>query len=341
MYKVAVMGLGMGSSWAKAAVELPNAELTMVYDKYFDESPRVDKAYFSGLKVKVAATEDEVYNSDADIVVVASPDGCHADQCIKAMESGKHVCCEKPLALTMTDCEKIIAAVRRTQRRFMTGQVCRYAPGFKTAKALVDAGKIGELVCLESEYAHDYEHAKGYRDWRIDPKVLRHGFLGGGCHALDLVRWIAGDPEEVFCYMNHKFYPEWPTADAGEAVAKFPNEVIARIFVSTGVKRPYTMRTVIYGTRGSIVCDNTSNAIQICEKPLCDITGELAFTSIPVAISNHNVTSELEEFLRYLEQGKNCPTDVYEGTKTVAFANAAIRSSECGAPVKIDYSFLK
>ncbi len=339
MYKVAVIGLGMGANWAGAARELPNTCLTLVYDKYYEENTHLARERFTGPGITVAKAEDEVYRSDADIVIIASPDNFHREQCVKALLAGKHVICEKPLALSLEDCRQIIAAVKSSGRQFMTGQVCRYAPGFRTAKALVDAGRIGRLVYLESEYAHDYEFSKGYREWRKDPAIQRQGFLGGGCHALDLTRWIAGDPSEVFCYMNHIMMPDWPTPDTGVAVAKFPNEVLGRIFVSIGAKRPYTMRTAIYGTEGTIICDNTSNHIQISEKALREPTGTMGFIDIPVAIANHNVTSELKDFVGALERGVPCATDVYQGTRTVAFADAAIRSAQSGRPEKVDYNY--
>ncbi|MBP5183345.1 MAG: Gfo/Idh/MocA family oxidoreductase [Lentisphaeria bacterium] len=338
-YKVAVLGLRMGGEWAKAALALPNAELCMVYDPAYGKNERIDTALLESRNIKRAMTEEEVYESDADVVVVASPDHFHAEQSVKALKAGKHVACEKPLAPTLEDCRKIIEAVKSSGKQFMTGQVCRYAPGFRTAKALFDAGRIGELTYVESEYAHDYHRAPGYENWRKDPAIKRQGFLGGGCHALDLTRWIAGDPLEVSCFMNHKFMPDWPTPDTGVAIAKFPDDVIGRVFVSIGVQRPYTMRTCLYGTKGTIICDNTSPQIQICESTLLSASGKLDFTSIPVAVASHNVTSELREFLAYIEKGEPCPTDVYQGTKTVAFAEAAIRSAENGAPVKPDYDF--
>ena len=339
MYKVAVIGLRMGANWALAAKELPNTELVMLYDKYYEENNLIIKDRITGPGITVAKQEEEIYASDADIVVVASPDNFHREQSVKALEAGKHVICEKPLALNLDDCRAIIAAVKKSGRQFMTGQVCRYAPGFRTAKALVDAGRIGRLVYIESEYAHDYEYAKGFHEWRKDPAIKRQGFLGGGCHALDLTRWIAGDPTEVFCYMNHIFMPDWPTPDTGVAVAKFPNDVIGRVFVSIGVKRPYTMRTVIYGTEGTIICDNRSNHIQISEKMLMGPTGAMAFNDIAVEIASHNVTSELKDFVTALESNVPCATDVYQGTRTVAFADAAIRSAQSGKPEKIDYNY--
>ena len=336
--KTAVIGLKMGHAWAVAAHELPTTELTMVYDKAYDENPVIKRDYFAEKKITVAKTEEEIYNSDADIVVVASPDHFHTEQALKAMYAGKHVACEKPLAPTVDECRKIVAAVKETGKYFMTGQVCRYAPAFKLAKQLVESGRIGEIATLECEYAHDYTKYPGWENWRTDPAIGREGFLGGGCHALDLARFLAGDPEEVFCYMNKKHHPEWPKPDSGFAVARFPEGVIGRIFVSTGVKRPYTMRTVINGTKGTIICDNTSDTLQISEEGIYDTAGKVLFTQIPVLVSSHNVRSELEDFAKCILAGEPCPTNEIQGLKTVAFAEAAIKSNLTNMPVKVDYS---
>lgn len=336
--KIAVIGLKMGHAWAVAAHELPYTELTMVYDKAYDENPVIKRDYFAEKKITVAKTEEEIYNSDADIVVVASPDHFHTEQALKAMYAGKHVACEKPLAPTVEDCRKIVAAVKETGKYFMTGQVCRYAPAFKLAKQLVESGRIGEIATLECEYAHDYTKYPGWENWRTDPAIGREGFLGGGCHALDLARFLAGDPEEVFCYMNKKHHPEWPKPDSGFAVARFPEGVIGRIFVSTGVKRPYTMRTVINGTKGTIICDNTSDTLQISEEGIYDTAGKVLFTQIPVLVSSHNVRSELEDFAKCILANSPCPTNEIQGLKTVAFAEAAIKSNLTNLPVKVDYS---
>lgn len=338
-YKVGVIALRMGHAWARAAHTNPKTELSIVYDKYFEENEKIDHAFYRNSGVVIAEKESEIYKSDADIVVVASPDHFHTEQSIKALNADKHVICEKPLAPTVADCKKIIEAVKKTGKFFMTGQVCRYAPGFKTAKHLIDSGRIGDIVYIESEYAHDYSKSPGYMGWRHDPKIKREGFIGGGCHALDLVRWLAGDPSEVFCYMNQNHLPSWPAADTGVAVAKFPNDVIGRVFVSIGVKRPYTMRTVINGTKGTIICDNTSEFIQLSEEPVCDAAQALKFAQIPVLVSNHNVEAEVQEFISYLEKNKQCPTDVIQGTRTVAFGEAAIKSAKTGKPVKVDYNF--
>lgn len=333
-YRVAVLGLRMGEEWAKAAVDLPGTELCMVYDPAFGKNPRIDVEYYRSKQIPVAEKEEDIYASDADIVVVASPDQFHADQSIRALMAGKHVACEKPLAPTVADCQKIIDAVKKSGKEFMTGQVCRYAPCFQVMKQIIESGRIGEIVALEGSYAHDYIKAPGWDNWRKSAEVGRYGFLGGGCHTLDLLRYLAGNPQEVTCYMNQKFLKDWSKPDTGVAIAKFPNDVIGRIFVSIGIKAPYTMGTIVYGTKGTLRYRD-EDFVELAEESIYSASKELKYTKIPSLGVAHHIKFELEAFVDHLGNGTVFPSDVYEGTGTVAFAEAAIRSAETGLPQKV------
>lgn len=156
------------------------------------------------------------------------------------MRAGKDVLLEKPMALTMEECEEMLRVKKETGKRLMVGQVARYNNNARTAKKLVEEGAIGDLVYIESEYAHDYMTSRGYDDWRVSPE--REGMIGGGCHAVDLLRWIAGNnPEEVHAFSTHKYLLDWPVNDTTIAIFKFPNGVIGKVFCGIGVKRNYTI----------------------------------------------------------------------------------------------------
>ena len=186
-----------------------------------------------------------------DCVILVTPDQIHREHAVAALEAGYHVLCEKPLAQSMDDCEAMVAAARKSGKKFMTGQVCRKAPGFIKAKELVQSGEIGELFFVESEYAHDYQFLTP--EWRKDPVKLRYSIVGGGCHAIDLLRWIAGNPSKVMALANRKVLTDWPVDDCTIAIMQFPNNVVGKIFCCIGVKRDYTMRTCLYGTKGTII----------------------------------------------------------------------------------------
>ncbi len=273
-----------------------------------------------------------------DCVIVCTPDHFHAEQSVAALEAGYHVLCEKPLAMSADDCRRIVDAAKKSDRKFMVGQVCRATPSFIKAKELVDSGEIGELSFIESEYAHDYslEYATS---WRKDPKILRHGIVGGGCHAMDILRWVAGDPYEVYAYSNRKILTDWPVDDCYIAVMRFPNNVIGKLMCSIGCKRPYTMRTQFYGTEGTILCDNTSKTVTLYKEQTDPSTGKVHHVSIelPVNVDNHNIAAEIECMCRAVLQDTELELDAVEGANTVAACLAAVESARDGVAVRPKY----
>lgn len=331
-FKTGILGLKMGSKWAEGVAKHPDAELTTVFDPDQAQNNKI-AAQFSSC---AAPDENTFFKTPLDIVIVATPDHLHLPQSVRALSLGRHVICEKPMAATIKDCLTINAAVKRSKKYFMIGQVCRFAPSFRMAKKLLEEGRIGEIVFIESEYYHNYAHAIGVNGWRKDPKIRREGFIGGGCHAMDLIRWLAGHPTEVSCYMNHKYLTDWPTNDTGVAIMKFKSGAIGKVFVSVGVKAGYSMRTVIHGTEGSIVCDNTSTELLLFSEAHRPIIGGGAW-KIPVRVNNHNVAAEFADFVANLKSGRRSPTDEFEGTNTVAFGEACLQSARLGKPIRVQH----
>ena len=171
---------------------------------------------------------DMIADENLDAVIIASPDQDHREMIENCLQAGLHILCEKPLALTREDIDAIVAAVKKSDKKFMVGQICRYTPGFKKAKEIIESGAIGELTFVESEYAHDYVNvfAKRGGNWRCDPQ--RNGVVGGGCHAVDLLRWFAGDPYEVCAYGTHKLLPQVTYDDATYTWYRSPEGVLPR-----------------------------------------------------------------------------------------------------------------
>ncbi|HBE13805.1 MAG TPA: hypothetical protein DCY74_06510 [Clostridiales bacterium] len=321
-----VIGLRMGGAHTKGIFENEKAELVAICDTDSVLMEKVAELYHP--KRTTENWEDIVNAPDIDAVVVATPDQWHEAMTVAALEKGKHVICEKPMALSLDECIHMIEASKRTGKKLMVGQVCRYAPAFVKAKEMVESGTIGELYFVESEYAHDYIRSRGVGEWRLDSR--RHGILGGGCHAMDLLCWIAGKPEEVFAYANHKMLRDWPTDDTTIAVMKYPNGVIGKVFCSISCKRTYTMRSVFYGSKGTIICDNTSPEMTL-------FIEDKEPEKIPVDIKNHNVSAEMIEMTNAILEDREPATTGYDGAYTVAACLAAVKSSKTGVPVKIRY----
>lgn len=332
---VGVVGLRMGESHARAVLDY-GARLGAVCDtdekRLQEASERLQVAPENRFTDYRALVE----NPDLDAVIIVTPDQLHRQMVLEFLAAGKHVMCEKPLALTRDDLCAIVEAAEQSDKLCMVGQICRFTPAFAKAKALVDEGVIGELYYVESEYAHDYVNILvGENNWRLDP--LRHGVVGGGCHAVDLLRWYAGDPIEVFSYGTHKLLPQVPYDDATISILKFPNNVIGKIFVSTGCKRNYTMRTLLYGTKGTIICDNRSDTMQLFTMGENNLAEEPQI--IPLDIAHHNTTKEFQVFADALLKGTPVEMTAREGAKTVAVALSMVEASQTGVPTKPNYEF--
>ncbi len=331
--KVANIGMKFGMSHVEGAMGC-GAEIAAICDSN-EENLRFAGERYGIPEEKQYADYTELLNKDdIDVVTVATPDQLHKKISCDFLKAGKHVLCEKPLALTREDIKEIVKAADESDAQFMVGQICRFTPAFEKAKELVESGVIGEVYFIESEYAHDY--MKLVENWRADP--ARHGVIGGGCHAVDLIRWIAGDPVEVFAYGTHKLLPTVPYDDATVAIMKFNENLMGKVFVSTGCKRDYTMRTCIYGTKGTIICDNTSPTMTLFTTDEEGVVNEKP-EIIDIQVNNHNAVKEFEVFADAIVNNKAVLTDAREGAKTVAVCLAIVESSVTGKAVKPDYNF--
>lgn len=338
--KLAVVG---GSSLARlhaeGAVESGYSELYAVCDIAPERLENILKELREkGIEPQKSCNDymDLVNDPELDAVVLVTPDQLHCEMTCAFLKAGKAVLCEKPMALSMEECQTMMRCEKETGSKLMVGQIGRCAPGFVLAKKLVDEGRIGEMMFIESEYAHNYEHVTGYGGWRLDPR--RHGLIGGGCHAVDFLRWFAGDPIEVCAYANKKSLVNWVTDDTTIGIMKFPDNVLGKVFVSTGCKRNYTTRSVIYGTKGTIICDNCSPTIQLFEN-----NEELGkkFSDQPQILDvepvSHNAKEEIRVFTEALAKKQPIPISAMDGACTVAVCSALLESIEKGTNVTVKY----
>ncbi|MBQ7548981.1 MAG: Gfo/Idh/MocA family oxidoreductase [Clostridia bacterium] len=326
------IGMKFGMSHVEGAMSY-GAEIAAICDSNEENLNFAGERYNIPPEKRHTDYMDIVNDKSIDIVTVAVPDQQHKKLSCDLLRAGKNVLCEKPLALTREDVKEIIKTADESSGKFMVGQICRFTPAFEKAKEIIDSGTIGEVYFAESEYAHDYMDLVD--TWRSDPN--RHGMIGGGCHAVDLLRWLVGDPKEVFAYGTHKLLPGVEYDDATVAVMKFDDNVMGKVFVSTGCKRDYTMRTVIYGTKGTLICDNTSPTMTLF------VTDENGRTKDPqtidVEVNSHNAAREFEVFADAVLNDKPVITDAREGAKTVEVCLSIIESSKTGKPVRPNYDF--
>lgn len=135
-----------------------------------------------------------------ELVVVSLPSFLHADAAIAAMEVGKHVVCEKPMATTLTDADRMINAAERTGRVLTIFQQRRYNPDFVKVREVINSGQLGRIVQIrltESRFSRRW-------DWQTLQKFGGGSLNNTGPHFLDMALQLFGDnyPDEVFCQLE-------------------------------------------------------------------------------------------------------------------------------------------
>ena len=137
--RFAIVGVGgLGRSHALGVQNNKDiAELVAICDN--NEKVLHERGDELGVERRYVDFYEMIKDGGFDCVILVTPDQIHREHAVAACEAGYHVLCEKPLAQTVEDCEAMVAAAKKTGVKFMTGQVCRKAPGFIKAKELVDA----------------------------------------------------------------------------------------------------------------------------------------------------------------------------------------------------------
>lgn len=148
---------------------------------------------------------------DIDMVDITAPSNAHKEIALAAAEKGKHIFCEKPLALNLKDAREMLNAVRNKGVKHQIGFNYRFAPAIQLAKKLVDEGKIGRIFHFRALYLQDWIIDPDFPlVWRLDKKVAGSGSLGDlGAHCIDLARFLVGDFDRVIG-MNKTFIKERP-----------------------------------------------------------------------------------------------------------------------------------
>jgi predicted dehydrogenase len=129
---------------------------------------------------------------DVDAVAVTSPDFCHEEHATAALEAGKHVFCEKPLAITTKGCDRILTAWKKSGRRLMVGFNMRYMNMFRAMKEIAESGVLGEIRAVWVRHFVGEGGNFYYHDWHATRAHTTSLLLQKGSHDLDMIHWITG-----------------------------------------------------------------------------------------------------------------------------------------------------
>jgi UDP-N-acetylglucosamine 3-dehydrogenase len=330
--RVAVVGLGIGRRHVQAYQTLPDVEVVAIADTDAVALEKTRQEF--GIRSVLSDFTHILTKDDIDLVSICTPDRLHAEQVLLALEAGKHVLCEKPMATCLEDAARIVQKVRETGLKFMVGHNYRFVPQFARLKQLVDSRAVGDLFYGESGYIQDlyFMEQLGPDYWRLkDPQDF---YLGGAVHNVDLLRWIVGEIEEVHTYSNHVM-PFYPLDDNYVSNFRFANGCIGRVLLVLGarLKDKFHVDLGVYGSEGSLRA--TLQRGELVED-IDGLEGDRP-TVLPIQGADSHAL-EIAHFVECVREDRQPLIEAADGARTIAVCLAAIRSTRESKPIAVDYS---
>ena len=215
-----------------------------------DQARANDFAKRFGAKHAYTNYDDLLRNPEVTVVAIHTPNSLHAEQAIAAARAGKHVFCDKPMATSVADAERIVRECEKAGVKLSVNFHNRYMPCFIETKRIVDSGEIGNVMMVQLEASAGPAAASVSANWRGDAAMAGLGTsMNVGVHVYDILRYIlSAEIVQVSALFDA---PAGVMEKTSLATFKFSNGAMAQVNVNQTTPNPYN-DFVIYGSKGRI-----------------------------------------------------------------------------------------
>ena len=330
MIRFALYGCGVISgTHARALVDVEGAELIACADL----NPASAETFAE--KHQIQALPDWnalLQNPDIDAVCICTPSGTHAPLAIEALNAGKHVVLEKPMGLTVAQCDDIIAAAEKSNKHITVISQLRTEPDIIRAKELIESGALGKIIMAQLHMCYYRPESYFMGSWR-GTKAMDGGgaLMNQGIHGVDLLLYLAGDVKSVYA-VSKTLVRDIEVEDTLSAVLEFQSGATGVIQATTSVYPGYPRRLDLNGDKGSITLEEGSVVKwDIQNNTKQDIVLQptmFSSAATPTAISVDNHRKQFADVIRALKTGTKPLIDIYEGRRPVDLILAIYKSAE-------------
>jgi predicted dehydrogenase len=320
----------------------PWGEVVAIYDPITERAEWLANqlAEQYGAEVEVVDSEEAILeNEEIEAVVVATPNCHHARLAIAALEAGKHVLCEKPMATSLEDAQKMIDTAKKVGKKLMIGHNQRLMPPHVKAKELLEQGVIGDVLTFRTSFGHagpeSWSQDQGPHTWFFQKDKAYVGTMGDlGVHKTDLIRWLLGTEVkeaaafiETLAKKNEKDEPI-TVEDNAVCILKMESGAVGQLTASWTYTAAEDNITIIYGTKGQMVLG--ANPDFPVEVMLAN--GEQAKYKVGAVATNEvQVSSGIpDEFIDCILDDEEPRISGEEGKKALAIVVACLKSAATG-----------
>ncbi len=317
-----IIGLGRiaDTEIAPAITDSPQGELRAVVSR---DQGRADAfAGRHGAARALTSFHEMLADPDVDAVYIATPNALHAEQVVTAARAGKHVMCDKPLALSVADARRAVAACEEAAVKLGITFQTRFHDNYGRFRELVQDGSLGEIRVVQVEMSPGRTLLKG---WRTDPALTGFGAINNlGVHAFDLIRWLLGaEATEVTALAGHEggLAPE----TLALVLLRYATGALAYVNVNQSAGFPQADITV-YGTKGRVVGRSTT---RMNMKGTLDVLTDQGEARIETA-SYHAYRGAVMAFEDAVATGREPSPSGLDGLRSVELTSAIEESLSAG-----------
>jgi predicted dehydrogenase len=254
---VAVIGCGfLGQPHAKAVARARNCRLVAVVDAVPGKAQSLKERF--GAEVAYTHEDEALAREDVDWVIVVTPNDSHKDLTIKALEAGKHVMVQKPMATTLADCDAMITASKRSGKKLMNAFFEMFQPVYYKAKELIERDAIGQVFLMKAIMAW---WSPDTSSWPFDPKISGGGIaLDGHVHHAAMFEYYTKSKARWVTMQGGTFASNALVEDTATTLIR-SECALAEVSGSNRLKMPCSQNNwlfqeyiELYGTYGTILC---------------------------------------------------------------------------------------
>lgn len=328
--RFAVSGLGwFGEKHCEALAGLPQVELFALCTRRPDRLQEVAQRF--GVQHAFTDYRELLASPQVDAVSVVTMWDQHAAPALAALQAGKHVFLEKPMASTLDDCDAIVAAANSAAGYFMVGHICRFNPRYAAARDAIAEGKIGKIVSM---YAR-----RNIPSWVTTEILQKIGPIAGdGVHDTDLMLWYTG-ARVVSAYAQTVNVRGRKHPDLGWTMYRFNSGAVGVLedvwFLPEKTPFQIDERMEIIGTEGSIHIQESQPALAVCDKDGWHAP-DTTYWPLLHGIRAGALRDELAYFANCIQRGQRPKIITPEESRAaVAACLAAERSAATGSVVQL------
>lgn len=315
---------GIARAWARGIVQVPEATLVGIWDP----QEAVAEAFAADHDCAIyPAQEALLADEQVGAVIVCSPNPWHASQTIAAAQAGKHVLTEKPMALTVEDCDAMIAAGAQAGVLLMVGQALRFYPPFDRALQMARAGDLGPVLSVDLIRMGTPRPLEHPWTWRDDEAQTGGWLLELNVHEIDYLQTLLGIPESVCAYRSNLLKPATSGGyDLLNVILRCPEGRQGHLLAGEIAQGQGMTRYAIFGAEGTLRWDAWAPRLTLLRP------GSEEAETIEWEVRYSPMGYQLEGFCAAVRGEGPLPVSGEEGRAAIATCARIRRSWETGEP---------